>query len=419
MKDFNNLVKKTLKFLSKNNIPATPDNYEENFYRLLKKEKILFEDRYEFNEIIRELSLNEKEELSNSEIQSYKTLSKLLSKRVNEQEIKEFLLHLSYFISPSLSKKIKKDIDKFCTEVSVNPNDLLSSDSLRKIRNFTDIRIEEDNSIFNKKNADVLKLIDFLGTFFNKTLNENYITIDKIKEMKDEISSLNLPKSSSEELKSLNSKLIELIEKFENTVHENNRSLQESQKEKNRLEKEIEELQESLLKAEEEKSIDYLTKVLTRRAYSMELERIEKEYSFFDSKYAIVFYDIDYFKKINDSYGHECGDAVLKTFASILKKLTRSGDIICRYGGEEFICIVHYKNIIEINNYLKRVKNIIGNNKFVCNDLKINVKFSAGVSFRNNYTSYDDALKAADMALYEAKDTGRDKIILDNGKIFE
>lgn len=419
MKDFSKLVKKTFKKLLDKNITPTPENYEKEFFSICEKENITLKEKIDFNELVKQLSKREKKEFDTYEIQSFKKLSLVLSQRITQYKVKEFLLHLSYFMSPSLSKDIKKEIEEFCTKLSDNPNDLINEESIRKLRNLTDTRIDNDKTIFDEKTSDVIKLIEFLDGFFNKTLNENYVTIEKIKELRDEITSLNLSESSSLKLEHINLRLIDLIETFENTVNENTFFLLESQKEKNELEEEIEKLKANLIKAEEEKSIDYLTKLLTRRAYSIELERVENEYNVFDSNYAIVFYDIDYFKKINDSFGHECGDKVLSTFASILKKLTRNDDIICRYGGEEFICIVHYKNTIEINNYLKRVKNIISNNKFVCESNKLNVKFSAGVSFRNKYNSYDDALKAADMALYKAKEMGRDKIILDNGSTFK
>ena len=99
----------------------------------------------------------------------------------------------------------------------------------------------------------------------------------------------------------------------------------------------------------------------------MRQKKIEREYKAFESSYFLVFIDLDHLKKINDTYGHGCGDAVLSTFGSILKKLTRDEDIVSRYGGEEFICLVHYKNDLEIKYYLKRMKNIIEDNKFLYN----------------------------------------------------
>ena len=94
--------------------------------------------------------------------------------------------------------------------------------------------------------------------------------------------------------------------------------LNDSKERFNNLHKQIEELQKELLIAKEEKEIDFLTNVLNRRAFHHEIEKMEKKYSLFESDYAIIFYDIDHFKNINDIYGHTCGDAVLKNFASIL-----------------------------------------------------------------------------------------------------
>ena len=216
----------------------------------------------------------------------------------------------------------------------------------------------------------------------------------------------------------LQNQLISIMSRFEETIESSREGIVSRETQNNYLYEQIEELQCSLNKAEEEKSIDYLTGVLTRRAYNIELKKVEEHFKTFDSNYAIIFYDLDHFKKINDNYGHDCGDSILSTFSSILNKLTRTEDIISRYGGEEFISIVHYSNQQEIENYLKRVKNIITSNRFVYGDVKINVEFCAGVAFRENYTSYTEAVKTADTLLYKAKDEGRNKIVLDSNLIF-
>jgi diguanylate cyclase (GGDEF)-like protein len=91
--------------------------------------------------------------------------------------------------------------------------------------------------------------------------------------------------------------------------------------------------------------------------------------------------------------------------------------VICRYGGEEFVAIVHFKLKRELLGYLKRVKTIVGENKFVYGDARIQITFSAGVSIRNNYKTYQEAVKKADELLYDAKNSGRNKIILDDGKV--
>ncbi|MGD9555141.1 MAG: diguanylate cyclase, partial [Arcobacteraceae bacterium] len=91
--------------------------------------------------------------------------------------------------------------------------------------------------------------------------------------------------------------------------------------------------------------------------------------------------------------------------------------VICRYGGEEFVAIVHFKLKRELLGYLKRLKTIVAENKFVYEDKRIQITFSAGVSVRSQYKTYEEAIKKADELLYEAKNNGRNKIILDDGKI--
>ena len=419
MKDINDLSQLALKSLEEKNLPPTPENYEREFHYLSEKKGLLLEEKFIYDEIIESLCKTEKNDFNKYPLKSFRRLSTILVKRISQHKIKQFLVDLSYFMSPSLSKDLKDEIDSLCADISNNPYDLINVEVTRKLRRLTEKRILDDKSLFNEKNEDVKKLIRFLASLFKKTVDKNNITIEKITDIKDEINSLGLSKSSTKHIEVLQKKLLEAVEKFEETLIENNLSIYESQHETEVLYNQIEKLKLNLDKAEKEKSIDFLTGVLTRRAYSLEVERIENEYNVFDSNYALIFYDIDHFKLINDTYGHDCGDSILSTFSSILKKLTRTEDIICRYGGEEFICIVHYKNRMEIENYLNRVKNIIHNNKFVYKKNKIEVKaFSAGVAFRNNHNSYEETLRNADKYLYIAKDNGRDRIIFDNGDVF-
>jgi len=418
MKDIKEIIDTALKNLEKNNIIPTPINFEKEFSFILKQTDLILEEYVEFDDIIESLSIDEKNIIDKNDTPTFKDLTNLLNERIKESEIKQFLKDFSYFLSPSINNEIKNEINKVCSDIALTPNDLINNETIRILRKLTERRIKSDKSLFNEKTTDVKKLILFLSDHFKKTLKQNNITIDEMKDIKNDIKNLDLSDSSKNDLDDLQDKLINLMERFEKSIESTRDDIISRQKQNDYLYEQIEELQCSLNKAEEEKSIDYLTGVLTRRAYEIEIKRVEEHFKIFDSNYAIIFYDLDHFKKVNDTYGHDCGDSILSTFASILNKLTRTEDIICRYGGEEFISLVHYSNRLEVENYLRRVKNIITNNRFVYGDVKINVEFCAGVAFRENYNSYSEAVKKADNLLYKAKNEGRNKIVLDSNTEF-
>ena len=122
--------------------------------------------------------------------------------------------------------------------------------------------------------------------------------------------------------------------------------------------------------------------------------------------------DIDHFKNINDTYGHLIGDEVLKKTASTISSSVRHGDIVGRYGGEEFIIllpIISQDKVLEIaENIRKTTKNII----FKENKKTFSVTISIGISKYIKDMDIDTLIGNADSALYQAKNSGRDNIIL-------
>ncbi|XPV67570.1 MAG: GGDEF domain-containing protein [Halarcobacter sp.] len=416
MKSITLLLEIALKNLKNNNILITPSNFEKEFYSLLSDSDIILEDHEEFQYLIDSLDVNEKLSFFNKD-KTTLNLAKILSNRVSNQELKQFLKHFIYFVSPSVATYNSNKLQDLIFNIAKKPHTLVNDDTMRTLRMYTDKRVQLDKQLFEEKTTDIKLLIDFFEKHLKNVILEHDTTKDEVLKIKDDLENLNLSNSSQEQIKHLQDEMLKIVNKFETALINSTTLLDENQAKCVDLYEQIEILQYNLSKAEEEKSTDFLTGTLTRRAYMNELERIENEYNVFDSYYAIIFYDIDFFKKINDTYGHESGDIILTKFANILNKLTRSGDIISRYGGEEFIALIHYGNEIEVKNYLQRVKNIISNNKFVANENKIDVRFSAGVTFRKKYSSYDETMKKADELLYLAKEKGRNNIILDDGEI--
>ena len=405
------LTKNTLSKLKEDNKSTLPSNYFIEFKKQTDLSKIEIEEFELFNKIKDNLSIEEKNSIK---IENFDDLASVLIKRVSSDELKKLINAFDEVLKPSIDFTHLEDIQSFITRILHEPKNIITDDSIKELQEISKKRVDTDRKNLKDKTDDIVKLTSLMSRYFDKTLSDTENSTDEIMKIKDELITLNISNASQRELKIVQAKLIDTIYKIENSIQMNKTILNDSKERFNNLHKQIEELQKELLIAKEEKEIDFLTNVLNRRAFHHEIEKMEKKYSLFESDYAIIFYDIDHFKNINDIYGHTCGDAVLKNFASILKKLTRKEDIIARYGGEEFIALVNYEEEIEIQRYMKRVKETITSTNFIYKKNNIPVRFSAGVSCRKKYASYLDAKKKADDLLYQAKHKGRDRIIFDN-----
>ncbi|MCT7910644.1 GGDEF domain-containing protein [Arcobacter lacus] len=127
-----------------------------------------------------------------------------------------------------------------------------------------------------------------------------------------------------------------------------------------------------------------------------------------NNKYILVIMDIDKFKIINDTYGHDIGDIVLKDLSTFISSNIRSTDIIARWGGEEFILILDTTDLYQAQNISDKLRIGIENFKF---QIVGKVTISMGISeFKNEVETFNEVFKRADKALYQAKETGRNKV---------
>jgi len=171
------------------------------------------------------------------------------------------------------------------------------------------------------------------------------------------------------------------------------------------LEKEKEELQQQAI-------IDPLTKLYNRNYLFDYLRRMVKKSMVHNFSVSLAIIDIDFFKKINDTYGHLVGDCILKELAQLLKKSFRNSDCVARYGGEEFVVVLPLSSLRQSCKKLEKVRNFIERYKF-CGRKKLKITISAGVTEYRQGESIKSFLKRADENLYKAKSTGRNKVICD------
>lgn len=126
---------------------------------------------------------------------------------------------------------------------------------------------------------------------------------------------------------------------------------------------------------------------------------------------SLLFIDIDYFKKINDEYGHDTGDVVLKTVAETISKDVRGGDTVARWGGEEILVLLLGANEEDAKEKADSIRKDVESAVFKdVSGLKVTV--SIGVAEYQKGLSIDDLIKSADQALYKAKETGRNKVVV-------
>lgn len=159
---------------------------------------------------------------------------------------------------------------------------------------------------------------------------------------------------------------------------------------------------------------DYLTGLLNRRAFMERLEG-ERNRSIRDGKnLSMIMADIDCFKLVNDSYGHQTGDVVLQEFANCLQLACRHYDFVGRYGGEEFVIGLPGTGIEESRHIAERIRKIIEAHQIKLKDqnsfIQITSSFGVASITPNSQASYDDLIKSADRSLYQAKKNGRNRV---------
>jgi diguanylate cyclase len=155
---------------------------------------------------------------------------------------------------------------------------------------------------------------------------------------------------------------------------------------------------------------DYLTGALNRRgledAFAREFARSERH----GTPLSIALLDVDHFKRLNDTYGHEAGDQALRHLAQVIKAILRPSDTVARYGGEEFVILFPDTTLEEAVKIMTRLQRELTKRFFLHDNQRILITFSAGVAQREGRESADSLLSRADEALYRAKQAGRNRV---------
>lgn len=157
--------------------------------------------------------------------------------------------------------------------------------------------------------------------------------------------------------------------------------------------------------------IDFTTKLLNKQTTFKQLEEYLKSINEKPESFTLAMADIDFFKKINDTYGHLAGDEILKQISECLIKNTKGDDIVGRFGGEEFIILLKNTNLDNSKAMLEKIRKdiddlIVKYNNFIIDNLNISI---GAVFNQDNNTDLNNLIEKADKALYNVKENGRNQ----------
>lgn len=176
------------------------------------------------------------------------------------------------------------------------------------------------------------------------------------------------------------------------------------------LEATIQELQQLKAGVEAQSRIDFLTQAYNRRAFFELAESRIQLANEHDKSMAVLFVDIDHFKKVNDDYGHAVGDVILREAAALIKRSLRTSDLLCRFGGEEFVVLLAGATEVSALKMAERIVRAFRHKSMLVSNQKCGVTVSIGLTSQQGGTiDLQTLIKRADEALYEAKANGRDQ----------
>ncbi len=178
------------------------------------------------------------------------------------------------------------------------------------------------------------------------------------------------------------------------------------------MEQESEQLKKKLNENRKKLMFDTLTGVRNRLSYDEILDQEISRYARYHETFSYAVLDIDHFKRINDEYGHNAGDKALQIVAQMMAKNIRKTDFLFRIGGEEFVLILPKTELDNAAPLVEKIRSAVGEANFHFKQQKLNITLSAGLSCMRESDTAETLYERTDKALYQAKNSGRNKLVV-------
>jgi len=176
---------------------------------------------------------------------------------------------------------------------------------------------------------------------------------------------------------------------------------------------------ETIKKLKEDLSIDVLTGIANRKYIDKKIAEHLNELDRYGKKFGLLFIDIDHFKEVNDNFGHDTGDVILKIVAKTLSKNIRSYDTAGRWGGEEFVVLIQNIDTDMLEKEANKLRSLVEASSYKLNgsDKYVGVTISVGATLSRVGDTQSDIIARGDSLMYQSKKTGRNKVTADREKL--
>jgi len=263
---------------------------------------------------------------------------------------------------------------------------------------------------FLQSETNNLKNAQSKGEEFDKTINSN---VNDIRQDVDQATELVILKNSvNTKLDNISSHIVDYREYEITRVEESQQQVYQMQTRMLSLEKEAESLKQIVIEKNKQAMFDALTAIPNRLSYEKRIEDEISRWKRFNTPLSLAIWDIDFFKKVNDTYGHKAGDKVLKTVAQLLNKRIRTTDFLARYGGEEFVMLLPGTKQEETLRLVNNLREQVEHCGFHYHGEAVTITVSCGVSSFSEGDVIEKVFERADQALYKAKDNGRNQCVV-------
>jgi len=331
-----------------------------------------------------------------------------LIKKFEENPELDFLVDaIIYTLTPSYAPFMSNEIAILKKQIKENNSFILSKAFAEDLKVLTQKRIRLDKEELKRKLKDLDQIAERLSIKILRILEKTDGSSQEIKNITVELQNW---RKGDGDFETIKEKLLTIATSIDKELNHFSEEMRKEDEEIEKLRQKVHFLEGKLKQLSKEVKTDFLTNIANKKAVMDELNKQESIFKRYGTNYSVVFFDIDHFKNINDTYGHDAGDVILKSLGLLFKRYARDIDMIGRFGGEEFVAILPNTEKEGAYKFAEKLRQIIQKTKFMYKNTRINVTISGGVASRNETNSSEETLKLADKRLYLAKRSGRNKV---------